>query len=338
MTDQIHSNVPGWYMAPNAFIDYGMQYLTGDEFKVLSFMTRHIYGWHDKPERSVSQISLSMIENGYGKLGGTGLSRNTIRKCLAKLVEYGFLKRLVGRDETNGAWWSISDSMSFDKLIERRKLRKEVNRKRTAKGRVAAAEKRAREAGLISETDLGLSDNPPPSQSDNQQIKTSSKDTSIDANASSAPPVAEQPSVNGKAKPEPKTKVKAKPKNVPRGELDKRDLLYEAVELHIFNVKGMDSDPYLWKQPVGGITKWLRGEIHNYNKQPLLANPTVEVTPEMVVDFVRRYRAKFTVSIPTGVDKFINHWVTLMAHTRGESGSDVGSAYRPLMPAEIKIS
>jgi hypothetical protein len=162
-----------------------------------------------------------------------------------------------------------------------------------------------------------------------------------DASASDAPSTVPVASVNGKVKDvsaTPKASGKrAKPKDAPRGELDKRDALYEAVELHIFGVQGTDGDPYLWTQPVGGITQWLRGRIHNYQKQPLMDNPKIEVTPEMIVEFVRRYRAKYTVAIPTKVDKFINHWIQLMPHTRGVNGATASSAYRPMMPAEIEI-
>ncbi len=81
---------------PNFYMDWLMAYLTGEEWKVLSYIVRRTYGFHD--EDIPKGIAVSCIANGFlsKKDGaqlelGTGLSTATICKALDFLEELGII-------------------------------------------------------------------------------------------------------------------------------------------------------------------------------------------------------------------------------------------------------
>lgn len=99
------------FPTPNSHVDELMHLLTGDEYKVLSFVTRHILGWKDRRETRMACISITMLCEGYtAKTGavfhGTGLSRPTIVKCLASLVESGLIDP-IGDPTPDGQVWFL---------------------------------------------------------------------------------------------------------------------------------------------------------------------------------------------------------------------------------------
>jgi hypothetical protein len=169
-------------------------------------------------------------------------------------------------------------------------------------------------------------------------MKESLETQSTDAGASGTPlptmPVqeAKKPTSRGKGK---------SSKILPRSELAKRDVLYENVEAVICQTMATEDDPYNWDGQCGYITKWLRGEIKQYQKQPLPASPVVEVTRGHLVEFVRRYRGDSSGSIPTHPGKFANHWAKLMPETRRPAPSSNGNGsttYRDELDKALKLA
>ena len=83
------------YQTSNILIDQVMPLLTGNEWKVVTFMTRHINGHHDEG-MSVDKITNWMFA-GHWRFGGVGLTTTHLRVALHWLVEY----RIVIPDEEN---------------------------------------------------------------------------------------------------------------------------------------------------------------------------------------------------------------------------------------------
>jgi hypothetical protein len=92
--------VPNSYQTPNAYTDSCMAFLTSDEWKVLSFFCRRIFGFNKRQDRvSVSQITDGIVSKEGERLEyGTGLSAPTVRKCLAGLESYGILVKVEEND------------------------------------------------------------------------------------------------------------------------------------------------------------------------------------------------------------------------------------------------
>lgn len=88
--------LPNTTQTPNVFYDEYMALLTPEEWKVLCYTIRRIYGF----QRTQDHIALSQYTDGAtlrdGKLRdrGTGLSRPTVVDALDSLVEYGLIIRL----------------------------------------------------------------------------------------------------------------------------------------------------------------------------------------------------------------------------------------------------
>jgi len=124
MSDHESKIIPNSFQTPNAYVDEAMYLLTPEEYKVLSFIDRHILGWQEKVMERKSAISLTMLVNGYQskKTGrwfhGTGLSRPTVNKCLDALTAYGFVIP-EGKPGPKGQVWVIGDYPDYDGLRER---------------------------------------------------------------------------------------------------------------------------------------------------------------------------------------------------------------------------
>lgn len=115
--------VPNSFQTPNAYVDEAMEFLTGEEYKVLSFAARHILGWQDSVQQRQREISLSRFENGFtlpdGRhFRGTGLSRPTITKALRILEGFGLLDK-IGKPTPKGQMWRIGENPNWDSLVQR---------------------------------------------------------------------------------------------------------------------------------------------------------------------------------------------------------------------------
>lgn len=140
--------LPNTFQTFNSYVDDAMEMLTGEEYKCLSFATRHILGWQDKIDDRCGVISLTMFVKGFksrdGKVfGGTGLTRPTVQKALDELSRLGFLMK-VGKPTPKGQQWQLGDEPDFEVLAARhdalRAKRKDTRKKRTGlAGKPAAA-------------------------------------------------------------------------------------------------------------------------------------------------------------------------------------------------------
>ena len=111
---------PNTFPTPNEHVDYAMEMLTSDEYKVLNFAIRHTWGWHVDQKA----MALSMFTHGYGPYNGVGLSRTTVVKCLGELSKYKFLVP-VGKADSDGQIWSVGLDPDLDGLQARFEAKKQ---------------------------------------------------------------------------------------------------------------------------------------------------------------------------------------------------------------------
>lgn len=144
--------IPNTFQKPNAVVDALMRFLTSDEYKVLDFAIRHIYGWQSKIAERKARLAISVFSTGYHYTdqtgqqvycGGTGLSQDTIRRCLKSLESFGLMKRCkteAGKDDVtnDGQMWEIDfGHIKTIELSERVDARKTSNVNRISKARTS---------------------------------------------------------------------------------------------------------------------------------------------------------------------------------------------------------
>jgi hypothetical protein len=103
--------LPNSYQTPNLYVDRLMALLTPEEWKVLSYASRRIFGFQKRQDR----ISLSQFTDGtVAKDGkrydlGTGLNAGTVRKCLAVLTHFRVMRLVSESDKrlNNGTEWEL---------------------------------------------------------------------------------------------------------------------------------------------------------------------------------------------------------------------------------------
>jgi hypothetical protein len=138
--------IPNTFQTPNAHVDLAMRFLTGEQYKVLNFAVRHVYGWQDRPERYEGRIALSVFFDGFttesgDRYYGCGLSRNTIVDILGQLVKFGLLTKM-GEPTEDGQRWSIGKSPKWDLIAAEYTKRESVNAARAQKMNEARERKR----------------------------------------------------------------------------------------------------------------------------------------------------------------------------------------------------
>ena len=124
--------IPNSFQTPNTMVDDLMHLLDGNEYKILSFTVRHIYGWQDKIQRGKANISLTMYEKGFGAMHGVGLSRPTIVSVLDELVKYRVILK-VGKATKKGQAYSIGTEPDIEGLTARQDAKYNKDKKRLAK-------------------------------------------------------------------------------------------------------------------------------------------------------------------------------------------------------------
>jgi len=108
--------IPHSFQTPNFYIDQVEAFLTPNEFKVLIYMVRKIFGWQKRQDR----ISLTQLQNGlFSRDGeqrdyGTGLSRPAIISALEGLKR----ARLVSQNE-KGNLHQVASLFSLQLDLER---------------------------------------------------------------------------------------------------------------------------------------------------------------------------------------------------------------------------
>lgn len=209
--------LPNTFKTFNVYVDQAMQYLTPEEYVVLSYTARHILGWRKKIVERRGHISLSMYEHGFGDdFGGTGLSRPTIIKALATLEKYKFIKRVGNKNNAKGQRWQLTEHPDIDGLRDHAIARKAINKGRTVKARIVREMNKASKSDNTSKRHntsnvthdeysssattpvLVQSDLPNKRKGEKERIKEST----LDANASSVP-ATEKPKAKANSKKKP---------------------------------------------------------------------------------------------------------------------------------------
>lgn len=111
------------FQCHNDYVDKGMRYLSGTEFKVLMCAVRHILGWENSIERRENKITVTTFST------ITGLSRGAVSNALTDLVRFGFMTRL------NRSTWRLNECPDWERLQQREQERLEKAQERTAKAR-----------------------------------------------------------------------------------------------------------------------------------------------------------------------------------------------------------
>jgi hypothetical protein len=134
--------VPNSFQTPNAYVDIIMPYLTGAEYKVLSYATRRILGFQKRQDRiSISQFT-DGTKNKEGETldSGTGLGIGTVKSCLETLVNFGLMIRVSENDpRTNeGVMWELQwdgNKVNWQTMKERSEKKSQTDKKRLEKAR-----------------------------------------------------------------------------------------------------------------------------------------------------------------------------------------------------------
>ena len=133
--------IPNSFQTPNDYVDKFMAFLTSEEWKVISYMVRRIWGFQKKQDRiSLSQLASGITSRDGTPLDhGTGLSVNTIKKAVNSLIKAGLLMKIepgtVNRLAALYALQLDSSLVNMAYLQSRLDQRKQVEEARTAKAR-----------------------------------------------------------------------------------------------------------------------------------------------------------------------------------------------------------
>lgn len=142
--------LPNSFSTPNAYCDEYMYLLTPEEWKVLSYAARRIFGFQKRQDRiSLSQFCTGTRSTETGDVldNGTGLSKPAVMKALGTLAQYGLIVKLADNNaRTNeGDLWSLQlDSAQVDQagLLARRNQHRSSRAAATQPARRAAESKR----------------------------------------------------------------------------------------------------------------------------------------------------------------------------------------------------
>src|SRR5258706_9813747 len=129
--------IPNSFQTPNALVDELMTLLTGDEWKVLLYMTRHILGFQERIAQRRGHISLSMFVKGYGSFPGCGLGQTAVRTSLEALTKFKIIKP-IDKTSVKGQLWELdwdSPNIDYGALKNRSSEWAESGKKRTANAR-----------------------------------------------------------------------------------------------------------------------------------------------------------------------------------------------------------
>jgi hypothetical protein len=133
----------GWTKIPHWYIEKLMCFLTTEEFCVLMYVARHIYGWQNKEEDpiSLSQFSRGFKDrDGFQYDNGTGLCVNAIQKALNGLMDAKILIKVrSGRSFKDSTIWRLQDNLdNVDEEFLRERLisKRKSSKKRTQKARI----------------------------------------------------------------------------------------------------------------------------------------------------------------------------------------------------------
>lgn len=138
--------IPNSFQTPNAYVDQFMAFLSPEEWKVLSYMVRRIFGFNKRQDR----ISYKQIMNGIKtKEGerldyGTGLGMAATKNAVDKLKEFNLIIEVEPNDahKNAGPLYALqmnSSVVNTAKLMERYKDGEQRKQARMSKAREAIA-------------------------------------------------------------------------------------------------------------------------------------------------------------------------------------------------------
>lgn len=93
--------IPNSYQTPNAYADDLMAFLTSEEWKVLSYAVRRIFGFQKRQDRISKSQFMNGIKNGEGEQldYGTGLGERALTTALDALAKFGILLVIDDNDK-----------------------------------------------------------------------------------------------------------------------------------------------------------------------------------------------------------------------------------------------
>jgi hypothetical protein len=142
--------IPNSFQTPNAYVDRFMYLVTAEEWKVLSYAARRIFGFQKRQDRiSQSQFIHGTVstKDGAHLDHGTGLSKPAVIKALQGLIAYRILIKISDNDQRfkDGTLYELqldSNQIDIAGLIQRANQANSINQQRSLTARQRAAEKR----------------------------------------------------------------------------------------------------------------------------------------------------------------------------------------------------
>lgn len=155
--------IPNSFQTPNEYVDHFMHLLTSDEWKVLSYTVRRIFGFQQRYDRiSLTQYQTGTVSRETGEQldHGTGLSRKTVVKVLASLCSFGLLARVAENDLqfNEGACYALqldASKVGVAGLEERARATREANGRRVEKARACSPRRKADDVEEVNLSDSG---------------------------------------------------------------------------------------------------------------------------------------------------------------------------------------
>lgn len=311
-----NSVLPNTFQNPNEYVDQAMELLSAEEFKCLTFATRHILGWQDTFVTRQRPMSFTMFERGFDSketvekpsrhFGGTGLSRKAIGDALHELVKYKFLVKAdrVG----DGQIYYLSEEPDWDGLKNRAIERLEKNRKRTAKARKLRPGKSDKPPTSVSETNR-ISDSQTNQPDYTQLVRLTDNQLDGLTDAESVQLTDERLVRLKESNPVDQTqsnKDSVAPKNGAgaSAESHKRepDPIFDAVALHIFEIKDANAEG----GRIAKISNWLKGSYDGRGKQKV-GKISAPAEVKHVEAFAQHCKAQ-GITPPYDFVRFVENW------------------------------
>ena len=209
--------LPNSYQVPNWYTDRYQGLLLPNEWAILTYAMRRIFGFQKRSDRiSLSQFSSGVQNKDGEKLDfGTGLSEATCRKYLKRLKKYNLVIEVEPNDskKNEGALWSLqldSELVNDDAIMKAFEARNKKVDAKTREGLKAIKAYWEKQKGdNVARNDLTSHETTPLTSHEttpltshvthNKQIKNSRKQ---DSAAFAAPPPPPEKIANGKNKPQ----------------------------------------------------------------------------------------------------------------------------------------
>jgi len=158
--------IPKSWQCPNLYIDELLPLLKDSEWRVLSYLTRQIFGWEAGRMTNQAQVGVAAI------IEKTGLSRGGALSALDGLRTYNIVVQVEESRGPKPATWSLqtdADLIDFDGLHERQESKRTKNQERTEKVRTGLSDRPV--SGLHHRPQSGSPHRPLLYKEENQSLK-----------------------------------------------------------------------------------------------------------------------------------------------------------------------